>query len=250
MKIHDSRFTIHALNEKGIALVMVLILAMISLAIVSAMLFMITQGTVLSGAQKFYSTAEEASTGAAELSVLYLSRRGIFTLAGAKGDPLRTGTYNVDFDSGCNCGDPMVTTDNNDLKAGGTMVPFSQVRTCRCDKLCNATAEWAASGVAWSCDDDNAIVGLQVDLSAKTNPDFTFQIGNFTLYSKIVDTVRGNSDLGTIVASGEIGGSAVSSGAAGLITPPHSPYLYRMEVQSEATTNPRELSKISVLYAF
>ena len=238
MEIQDSELEIKNLNEKGIALIMVLIFSMIALAMVSAMIFMITQGTVISGAQKFYSTAEEASTGAAELSTLYLSTRGTFNLVG------------VGIALGCNCGDPLITTDNNDLQAGGTMVPFHQHRTCRCDKLCNSTADWAASGVAWSCDEDSAIAGLQVGMNPKTNPDFSFQLGNFTLFTKIVDTVRGNSDVGSIVASGELGGSSVSAGAAGLITPPHSPYLYRMEVQAEATANPRELSKISVLYAY
>jgi hypothetical protein len=230
MEIQNSGFRIKILNEKGIALVMVLILAMISLAIVSAMLFMATQGTVISGAQRFYSTAEEASTGAAELSTLYLSTIGTFDLAG------------VGIASRCNCGDPMNAGDNTDLSAGGD-------RTCRCDKLCNAKENWAASGVAWSCDDNTTVAGLQVDLSAKTNPDFSFNLGNYTVFTKVVDTVRGNTDLGSIVASGELGGSAVSSGASGIITPPHSPYLYRMEVQAEAINNPRELSKISVLYA-
>ena len=232
METQNLEFRIKNLNEKGIALVMVMVLAMISLAIVSAMLFMATQGTVISGAQKFYSTAEEASIGAAELSTLYLSSSGTFNLLG------------VGISQRCNCGDPMVTTDNIDKLTGA--------RSCRCDKLCNATADWPTS-----CD-ENSATGIQVSLDPASpltridgTPanDFTFALGKFTLYTKIVDTVRGNTEQGTIVASGELGGSAVSAGAGGIITPPHSPYLYRMEVQAEATDNPREMSKISVLYA-
>jgi hypothetical protein len=230
MEIQNSGFRIKILNEKGIALVMVLILAMISLAIVSAMLFMATQGTVISGAQKFYGTAEEASTGAAELSTLYLSTKGTFNL------------LSVGITSGCNCGDPMNAGDNTDLSAGGD-------RTCRCDKLCNSKDDWVASADDWSCDENTSVAGLQVDLNPAANPDFTFALGNYTVFTKVVDTVRGNTDLGSIVTSGELGGSAVSSGAGGIITPPHSPYLYRMEVQAQATANPRELSRISVLYA-
>ena len=230
MEIQDSRFKIQHLNEKGIALVMVLILAMISLAIVSAMLFMITQGTVISGAQRFYSTAEEASTGAAELSTLYLSTRGTFNL------------LSVGITSGCFCDDPLNANDNKDL----SVTP--NARTCRCDKLCNAKEDWVVSGTG-ACDEDTSVAGLQVDLNPKTSPDFSFELGKFTLYTKVVDTVRGNSDMGSITVTGELGGSAVSSGAGGVITPPHTPYLYRMEVQAEATANPRELSRISVLYA-
>ena len=241
MEIQNLGFRVKILNEKGIALVMVLILAMISLAIVSAMLFMATQGTVISGAQKFYGTAEEASTGAAELSTLYLSTRGTFDLAG------------VGIALGCNCGDPLIATDNNDLQAGGTMVPFVQARTCRCDKLCNAKENWTFGTEAWTCRDDPAVATLSVSLDPTERPDFRFDLGNFRLFTKVVDTVRGNTDLGSIVTSGELGGSAVSSGAGGIITPPHSPYLYRMEVQAQRSDvdpdNPRELSRISVLYA-
>jgi hypothetical protein len=217
------------LNEEGIALVMVLILALISLAIVSAMLFMVTQGTVISGAQKFYRTAEEASTGGAELSVEYLSSRGVFNLLGNS------------FVSGCNCGNPADPNDNVDLNQGG-------IRTCRCDKLCNSRLTTA---VDWQlCDEDTGTAGFQFDPNPKVNPDVHFVVGNFTVYSKIIDTVRGNTDVGGVVASGELGGSAVSSSTAGVVTPPLTPYLYRMEVLAEATDNPRERSKISVLYAY
>jgi hypothetical protein len=227
MKIQNSKFKIQKLNEKGIALVLVLILAMISLAIVSAMLFMATQGTVISGAQKFYRTADEASTGAAELSTEYLSGRGIFTLMGTS------------YTSRCNCKDPTNTNDNIDEN----LTPDGP--SCRCDKLCNARADWPTD-----CDENTTLSGMQIDLNPKTNPEFSFEIGNFTVYTKIVDTVHGNSDVGSVVASGELGGSSVSSSAAGVFSPPHSPYLYRMEVQAEATANPRELSRISVLYAY
>jgi len=217
-------------NDKGIALVMVLILALISLAVVSALLFMATQGTVVSGAARFYRTAEEASLGGAEISTGYLSNRGEFNILG------------VGFSLGCSCGDPQDPNDNIDN--------MTDARSCRCDKLCNATATWPGS-----CDDNTGVSGLQIDLNPKINSDFSFALAgstdhNYTVFTKIVDTVRGNSDMGDVVGSKELGGSAVSAGAAGIISPPHSPYLYRMEVQAEATNNPREVSRVSVLYAY
>ena len=60
-----------AKNENGIALVMVLILALIGLMIVSALLYLATSGTLTSGAFRAYRTAEEASFGGAEIAAEY-----------------------------------------------------------------------------------------------------------------------------------------------------------------------------------
>ncbi len=64
-------------NEKGIALVLVLVLSLIALAIVSALLFMITQGTQLSGFHKFYRTSEEAAMGGVEASLAFIRAGGV-----------------------------------------------------------------------------------------------------------------------------------------------------------------------------
>lgn len=226
-------------NEKGIALVMVLILALIGLAIVSALLYMMTQATTMSGAQKFYRTAEEASYGGMELSTGYIAGMGLLNI------PLLPG---IGFTAGCNCRDPYVYNDNIDN--------MTDARSDRCDKLCNPTANWPA-GV-----DEGAAAGVQVSLDpTKMNPitgqptyDMRFTLGGapttFEVFAKIVDTVQGNSDVGGIVSSGELQGSGVVAATSGLISPPHSPYLYRLEVQSQSTANPRERARLSILYAF
>jgi len=226
MKIQNSKFKIPYLNEKGIALVMVLILAMISLAIVSAMLFMVTQGTIISGAQKFYRTAEEASVGAAELSTEYIENRGVFTL------------LEVGFNSGCNCGNPATFNDNIDNISG--------VRSDRCDKMCNPTANWQNGAPA---------TNNQTALDPTNTPDFQFVLGvppaTFTVFTKIVDTIKGETELGGLVTGGgSLGGGGVVSSNTGVIPGAQIPYLYRLEVQAQATANPRELSRISVLYAY
>ncbi len=66
------------LNEKGIALVMVMILAVISLAIMAALVFMITASTQVSGIMKRYKTSTEAGKGGAAI---------IFQAIAAGGDP-------------------------------------------------------------------------------------------------------------------------------------------------------------------
>lgn len=77
---------------------------------------------------------------------------------------------------------------------------------------------------------------------------FTLQAssGNpFIVYSKIVDTVSGNSDTGGLQLEG--GGVAESSS---LLTPQHFPFIYRMEIQGERQNNSTTQANIEVLYAY
>src|SRR4030043_137911 len=64
------------LNEKGIALVMILILSAIALAIMAGLIFMITTGTQVSGLQKRYTTAFEAGKGGVDITFQLLAARG------------------------------------------------------------------------------------------------------------------------------------------------------------------------------
>jgi hypothetical protein len=64
-------------NEKGFALLFVLILAAIALIMTLGMLFMVSRGSYVSGQQKRYRTALEASRGGAEAMLqLIASRNG------------------------------------------------------------------------------------------------------------------------------------------------------------------------------
>ncbi len=227
--------TAYIKNEKGIALVMVLILSLIGLAIVSALLFMLTQGTIMSGGQKFYRTAEEASYGGMELATAYLGNRGLLNIPAGGAFSWTSGP----FASGCNCGDPYDPDDNLDR--------ITNARSGRCDKLCNPSSQWTAASLGYAVADAQA-------LDPTLRPDFQFRLGitpaTFDIFAKIVDTVQGNSDTSGLVTSGELGGAGVVASNTGLISPPHNPYLYRLEVQSQATNNPRERARLSVLYAF
>ena len=217
-----------ARNEKGIALVLVLVLALIGLAMVSALVFMATQGTILSGAMRFYRTADEASVGTAEMTAEYILGRGSMTVLG--------------YAAGCDCGNPAVYTDNIDNVTGN--------RSCRCDKLCNPTAQYNAGGSTLCADADAVTGGLQISVDPSANFDGSVVLGVYTVTYKIVDTVEGNTDMGGIVASGDLSGSGVVATSGGVYNPPHFPFLYRMEVMAQRTTNPRERSRISMLYGF
>ena len=199
-------------NEKGIALVLVLIISLISLAIVSALLYMITQGTQISGYQKFYRTAEEASLGGVEISTSFIQARGV----SVSGDLFHDLSANI-----------------------GDAVPGSSAG-CTAQKLSSKKADWT------SCINANDLTW-----DPTSNPDMTFNLGNYSVFTKIVDTVVGNSEVSALVTGGgQLGGQGVVASNSAMISPPHVPYLYSMEVEARASANPREKSNASVLYAY
>jgi len=70
-----SQFKIRNSNEKGIALVLVLVLSVIALAMTAALIFMLTSGTQISGAQRRYRTALEASIGGSDIMYQVIASR-------------------------------------------------------------------------------------------------------------------------------------------------------------------------------
>jgi hypothetical protein len=194
-------------NERGIALVTALMLTLVSLTIVMGLLYLITRGVQLSGAQKRYRTALEASYGGAELVTKEII--------------------------------PLVFQNfSSNLKtqvAGLSTLETSSIDCLRA-KLRQPTALWPSA-----CSQTH---------NSKTGPDVSFELkgtGNqpFKVYTKIVDTIVGNSDIGGL----QLEGSGVAEGSA-LITPQHFPYVYRMEVQGERTSAATEQANLSVLYAY
>ncbi|MBI1811032.1 MAG: hypothetical protein HY035_08845 [Nitrospirae bacterium] len=210
MEIQNSKFKIQNLNEKGIALVMVLVLSAIALAMVSALLFMVIHGTRLSGYHRFFRTAEEAGLGGAEIAAAFIESRGVPT-------------------------------------ANLTAMVSTQGSACLAQKMSTTRGGvWPASAGWTSC-----VAANDVSMDPTTNPDLQFDLSNFRVYTKIVDTVEGNTASGGLVTGGgSLGGSGVVSASSGITSPPRIPYLYRVEIQAEATANPRERSRYSGLYAY
>ena len=219
-------------NEKGIALVMVLIIAFIGLAMVSTLLFMITQGTRISGFQKVYRSTDEAGLGGVQIAT----------------QVIQDNIFNA--------------------KSGADLVPISQLNiltvaftygssdACLKQKLTLTRGAWATTDPKYlwsSCTGAWADRALAVD--ADQMPDFTFEtnpvhdptLPNFMVYTKILDTVKGNTREGGL---GNLGGTGVVTNQEGQITPPPNPTLYRIEVQAQDATNPQQRSKYSVLYAY
>jgi hypothetical protein len=195
-------------NEKGVALVMVLVLSLIGLAIVSAMLFMLTQGSRMSGYHKMFRSADEAGLGGADAVTQMIKGRGT----------LGFGTTTLD--------------------------------ACLQDKLNIARGDWATSP-GWTTNCSAARLSMDPTVGFDYFVDLPGPLGTtYLTFTKIVDTVEGNSDTGGIVPVGSLNAGGVVTAAGGQISPPQVPYLYRIEVQTQDTANPRERSRYSVLYGY
>ncbi len=84
-----------------------------------------------------------------------------------------------------------------------------------------------------------------INPAVATSYDMTIDLGAYRVYTKIVDTVDGNSgaDEGLLK-------TAVVNAGSGEVTVVSVPYLYTIEVLSQSTTNATERSKLSVLYQY
>jgi hypothetical protein len=197
-------------NQNGIALITTLMLTLISMAIVMAMLYLVGQGVQISSSQKRYRTALEASYGGAEV-VLKDVVPLIFQGYSSAKIHNQFAEVDMEFPSGNSC--------------------FKQ-------KLNLPTSQWSSS--------------CSQTLNSKVAPDISFTLPAtgtgtvpFTVFTKIVDTILGNSDTSGL----QLEGAGVAE-ASSVITPQHFPFVYRLEVQAERSTKATEQANLSVLYAY
>jgi|EPASupsiteSAE347_1022098.scaffolds.fasta_scaffold01992_3 hypothetical protein len=209
-------------REKGMALLAVLAIIVITSGLAVTVLYFITRQTEISGLQKRYHTAKEASLGAVEVftkEVIPATISGTTTLSAKVGafNSISTASATVVAPSTCN---------------------FSS------DKLKKSTANW---GSGCSSASVSAPVG-----STPADADLKFTLKStsgqpFDVYVKIVDTVAGNSNAGGISLEG--GGGAADAGS-GVISVQHFPYMYTIEVLGQQQQNPSERANLEVLYAY
>ena len=185
-------------NEKGFALLFVLILAMIALLMTISMLSMVSRGSYVSGQQKRFRTAVEAGRGGMEAMFQLISNRGIT--------------------------DPTIYT----------MLRQTELTE---NKLVLPTDNWVGLNVLST--------SSAIDPNNPQSYDMTATLGAYRVYSKVVDTVEGNSgpDEGLLK-------SGVVTAGSGEVTVVSIPFLYTIEVLSQSTTNATERSKLSVLYQY
>jgi hypothetical protein len=194
-------------NNKGIALVMVLIISLISLVIMSGLIYMVTSGTQVSGLEKRYRTALEAGKGCIDIAYQVFSTRGAnpFTV----------------------------------IEAGSIDFNITASPACLSDKLNRSTVDWNAA-----CDTSLNIITAPV--ADPATYDMTFQVAgtslDYSVYAKIVDTVEGNSS-----GDEGLNKTGVVISNSGEVSVMHIPYLYTVECASENTNNRTERTRISAL---
>lgn len=181
-------------NEKGFALLFVLILAAIALVMTLGMLFMVGRGSFVSGQQKRYRTAVEASRGGVEAMLQLIASR-----------------------------------------AGNSLYPnMTVVNATLAKKLDNTSDSWTVLEKS-----------ITINPDVPSTYDMRVDLVTYTAYTKIVDTVAGNSgaDEGLLKAG------VVNTGS-GEVTVQSIPYLYTIEVLAQSNANATERSKFSVLYQY
>ena len=199
-------------NNKGVALVISLMLTLISLTIVIALLYVVTQGIQVSSQTKRYHTALDASYGGAEIMVKDIM-------------PVLMQNY---------LSSSFKATVQTSF-AGVSLLMVSD-STCLQSKIRTNTSAWPTG--CSNTSNPKSSPDLQITLqSASGNP--------FIVSSKIVDTIAGNSDVSGLQLEGS--GTAESSS---LLTPQHFPYIYRMDIQGESQNNSTAQANLEVLYAY
>lgn len=202
-------------NEAGVTLLTALMFIAICLVMIVALVQMLLVGTETSGSQKNYRNSLEASYSGAELVTKEFIPRLFPNYSTGLGPLL--GTF-----SGTGAGQINLVVNKANLK----------------EKLGHPTADWGP---------------LSKTLDPKDTPDLQFQLksntsgSNYNVYTKIVDTVQGNSDTTGIDYIDS--GAGVAGGGAG-IGIKHNPSLYTLEVRAERADNAKEKALLSVLYAY
>jgi len=206
------------MTERGIVLVIVMVLAAITLIIMTTLIYTITSSTQMSGIQKQYKSALESGLGGRDLMLQVISIRGdtvaMNNLAGniASLNPLTTIT------TAC-------TGTYNGIGYHGLQA-----------KVMTPSSAWAG------CD-----VSLTINSSDSSTYDMSFDLGSnpkYKVYAKIVDTVNGNSGGGAgLLANGVVSNS-------GDVPVMAVPYLYTIEISAENSVNHAERAKLSILYQY
>lgn len=208
-------------NEKGAVLLVVVVLSAIALAVMTTLIYMITVGTKITGVEKQYRSAHDASFGGWEIVSQLLATRGSVTDRGPFLTSLNTAGLSSSVTDTAGC---------QGIADGKSYQGFEA-------KVMTSSSVWSAA------------CGKSVALSP-TSYDFSMQLGSSTkynVYAKIVNTVQGNT--GDAVSSGLKATGTVNS-ASDVITVVAVPYLYTIDLDAENAANPSERAKLSVLYQY
>ncbi len=199
----------HLGNESGMTLVIVIVLAAAALIVMAGLIYMVTSGTELTGTARRYSTALEAAVGGVDATA------GLINLNSATNFSLQN--------AGINGGAPISSIAN---------------ATCVNTKLTQPTANWTANGCP-----ANTSTSWIIDPTNSKTYDMTVTLGNYTVYSKIVDTIQGNTAQAQgLVQTGVVQANSGQDAVTAI------PYIYTINVLSIGPASER--SKVSAVYEY
>lgn len=204
-------------NNNGVALVTALMLTMISLVIVVAVMYIITQSVQQVGMYKRYKTAIAASYGGTDIVMKELVPQIL-----------------KNIESSTLFSDLQV----NYASIGLAFSSDANIQQCFLQKLNRETSGWT------QCSVDN------LSMDPKQQPDIKLNLQSlngapYTIYAKIIDTVAGNTDMSGL----QLEGAGVAESLT-VLNPKQLPYVYRMEIQAEKSTNAIEQGSMTVVYAY
>jgi hypothetical protein len=208
-------------SERGVVLLVVIVLSAIVLAVMTSLIYMIMVGTQISGIEKRYRTAHDAAFGGWAVMGQLLATRGSSTdVSTFTADLTSAGlSPSVTVNTGCTG-----TTEAGNAKSG-------------------IAAKMLTRSTTWS-----ALCGTSLTTTAST-ADFTMKLGSgttYNVYGKIVNTFPGN----TASAGTGLYGQGVVFNNSGEIQVTPMPYLYTIEVDAENAANFLERAKLSILYQY
>jgi len=206
-------------TQKGMALVMALIVVSVGAGIFAAVMYFSLTGTEVSGLQRKYQSSKEASLGAIDVLTKDLLPQvlGGSTLSAAVAALIKPAAVL-----------PAVTAD-------------IARNTCFRTKLTTTTSGWPG-GTCDSGSDPTANPDITFNLKGKSD-----QVKPYVVSMKIIDTVSGNSDITGVFLEQ---GSGVVDDASSLIRIQHFPYLYTIVTDARQQGSTSERVNIEVLYAY
>ena len=200
-------------------------------------IYFVTRGTVLSGFEKRYATTRDASEGGIEIITKDIIPQTI------------NGTLSLSS---------LLKANNSygnmvSIPQSNPPTPQSIKDACFTAKLTQATLNWPAG-----CDSNTYLRDPNNPSTIVADMTFTLNAANsadpnasYNVYTKIVDTVLGNTDTSGL----DLEGAGVVDASSGIIVPQHFPYVYRIEVQGELQSGstagiPEQRSNLSAIYAY
>ncbi len=212
-------------SERGVALLIVLILSAVALAIMTALIYMTTIGTQTSGMQKRYHSALEAGIAGKDILTLVIYQNGDYSTLGGLSPYVGTSS---------------LCTGISNTNIGMSFSGFQA-------KVMTSTTGTAGPNWSSGCD-----TYLKIDPSTPASYDLRFTLGSnpqYNVYAKIVDVVKGNTSGSNSSGTNLNSKGVVATYGSGEIVVTTIPSLYTIEIDAEnASSSSKERAKLQVLY--